>query len=326
MIEQMFEQVNCAKKILIISHINPDGDTLSSMCALKLAIGEKADMLIQNAKGEGAPEIYKFLPKIDEAKTLKNIENVYDLIITVDVASPDRIVSPARQIFDRAQKTINIDHHKTNKGFGKINIIDPNASSCGEVLYEIFVKQKINITKEIADCLYVAILTDTGCFKYDNTSIRTFEIATDLVRKGIDSADLAQRCYDNKSKNMVMFQTHCLNKAKFLHQDRLCYTVIQDSDMKKFDAKDEYTEGICESLRSINSVEVAFVMKEINENSVKVSLRSKFFDVTKVTARFGGGGHWRAAGCTINKPLKIALNLLIEEIERFLLEQKSENL
>jgi len=318
MIVQMFKQIKHAKKILIISHVNPDGDTLGSMCALKLIIGSKADMLVQNIRGDAAPETYKFLPQIESAKTLKNIQNVYDLIITVDVASVDRIVQSAREIFDKAENTINIDHHKTNKGFGKINIINPTASSTGEVLFDIFTKQGIKITKDIADCLYVAILTDTGCFKYDSTSVHTLEIAAELVKAGADIADLAQKCYDNKPKAMIMFQAHCVNSAQFLCHDKLCYTIITNSDMDRFNAKDEHTEGIAETLRSISSVEVAFVMKEIDSTAVKVSMRSKSVDLTKITERFNGGGHQRAAGCTIQKPISIAKNLLIEEVKKFL--------
>ncbi|GBF22796.1 bifunctional oligoribonuclease and PAP phosphatase NrnA [Candidatus Gastranaerophilus sp. (ex Termes propinquus)] len=326
MITQIFEQIKNADKILIISHISPDGDTLGSMCALKLVIGEKADMLVQNMKdGGGVPDVYKFLPGIESAKTLKTVGDThYDLIITVDVASIDRIVQPARKIFDSCENTICIDHHKTNKGFAKINVNFPSASSCGEVLYNIFTEQEIEITKDMADCLYVAILTDTGCFKYETTSVHTFEIAAKLVSLGVDSADLASRCYDNKPKSMVMFQAHFICNAKFLHQNRLCYTTIRERDIEKFSAKDEYTEGICESLRSINTVEVAFVMKEIDKNAVKVSLRSKFVDLTKITARFSGGGHWRAAGCTIHKSLEIAQRLLIEEIEKHLLEPRQD--
>lgn len=318
MIEQMFEQIKRANRVLIISHVNPDGDTLGSMCALKLAIGEKADMLVQNLKGEGVPDIYTFLPNVKSAETLKTVKDIYDLIITVDTASIDRIVQPARQIFEKVENTINIDHHKTNLGFAKINIINPNASSCGEVLYDIFKKKNVKITKEMADCLYVAVLTDTGCFKYESTSVQTFEMASELVRLGVKSSDIARRCYDTKSKAMIMFQAHCVCKAKFLHQNRLCYTLIKESDMKKYNAKDEHTEGIGETLRSIDSVEVSFVMKEIDNSSVKVSLRSKEVDLTQITERFNGGGHKRAAGCTIQKPIEIAKDILIEEIEKFI--------
>jgi phosphoesterase RecJ-like protein len=120
---------------------------------------------------------------------------------------------------------------------------------------------------------------------------------------------------------MVFFQAHCISKAAFLHNEKVCFTIITDADMKKFNAKDEYTEGLSEVLRSINTVELAFVMKEIDQTATKVSLRSKNIDLTRITQRFNGGGHIFAAGCTINKPAKIALDLLLEEIAKYLPEK-----
>lgn len=314
---EIFALIEKAKKVLVISHVNPDGDTLGSACALRLAIGQKADVLVQNLKGDGVPDVYRFLPDIASAKTLRTVQDVYDLVITVDVASVDRITGVGRQIFDKCQNTVNIDHHKTNKGFAKLNAIVSNVSSCCELLYDIFVENNIKITKDIADCLYVGVLTDTGSFRYESVTPKTFQVASKLIEAGTDPSDIAQKCYENKSREMVLFQAYCVSKAEFLCHNRLCCATVQDVDMQKFGAKDEHTEGICETLRSISSVEVAFVMKEIDQNAVKVSLRSKELDVTQITARFNGGGHQRAAGCTINKPLKIAKELLIEEIKKY---------
>ena len=118
-LNRIFNEIECAKKILIVSHVNPDGDTLGTMCALKLYIGDKADTLVQTSASAGIPDTYKFLPEINLSKNLDNVENIYDLVIAVDVASIDRIVQKARVIFDNAKTTINIDHHKTNNGYGK---------------------------------------------------------------------------------------------------------------------------------------------------------------------------------------------------------------
>ncbi len=314
--EKIFEEIEHASKILIISHVNPDGDTLGSMCALKLFIGDKADMLVQTRPNQEIPEIYEFLPKISEAKTLRNVQEKYDLVITVDVASIERMVLTGRDIFQKAPKTINIDHHKTNPGFGKINLITPEASSCGEVLYDLFVQRGIEITKNIADCLYVAIMTDTGGFRYENTTPKTLHVASALIEKGANCADLAQRVYDSKSKAMVMFQAYCISNTVFLENDKIAYTIIKNADMKKFSAKHEHTEGIAETIRSIKTVEVACVIKENDNNTTKVSLRTKNIDAIKITEKFNGGGHIRSAGCTINKPVEAATKLLVEQIKR----------
>lgn len=316
MIKKIFELIESAEKVLIITHVNPDGDTLGSACVLKSYIGEKADILVQVSKGKSYPEIYSFMPYLNEAKTLENVENIYDTVICVDVASIDRVVENAREIFNSAKVTINIDHHKTNRGFANYNHILGGISSTGEVLFEMFESQNKNLTLEMANCLYVAILTDTGCFKYETVTPRTLEIAAKLAKIGVDTASIARKCYDLKSKAMVMFQAYCVTNAKLICNDKIAYTLISAKDMEKFGAKDEHTEGICEVLRSMKPVEFAFVLKESGNNSTKVSMRSKEKDVTEIAKKFNGGGHTRAAGCTIKKPVYEAAVCLLEEAKK----------
>ena len=316
MIKKIFELIESAKKVLIITHVNPDGDTLGSACVLKSYIGDKADILLQVSKGKSYPEIYSFMPYLSEAKTLENVENIYDTVICVDVASIDRIVENAREIFNAAKATINIDHHKTNKGFAQYNHVIGGISSTGEVLFEMFESQNKNLTLEMANCLYVSILTDTGCFKYETVTPRTLEIAAKLAKIGVDTASIARKCYDLKSKAMVMFQAYCVSNAQIICNDKIAYTLISAKDMQKFGAKDEHTEGICEVLRSIKPVEFAIVLKESGNNSTKVSMRSKEKDVTEIVKKFNGGGHIRAAGCTIKKPLNEALLCLLDEVKK----------
>lgn len=312
----MIQQINAADNILIISHVNPDGDTLGSMCAMYCALkkhGKKPLMLIQGA----LPEIYRFLPCIKEAKSYceKNFkaEN-FDLVITVDVASVDRIVEEGKKAFNNAKTTICFDHHKTNRGYADFNVINPDASSTGEVLYDFFTDNNIPITKDIAICLYSAILTDTGGFKYESTKARTFNIVSELVKKGANPCEIYRLCYESKPKAMVLFQAYCIENAVFLEQDKIVYTYVTKEGLKKFHAKDEHTDGICEALRQINTVEIAAVLKEVDENTTKISLRSKNLSVSDIAQTFGGGGHEFAAGCTIRKPLNIAKDKLLEKI------------
>lgn len=318
MIKKIFELIDNAKRILIITHVNPDGDTLGSACALKSFIGGRADILLQLPCGKKYPETYEFLPYLKEAKTLENVQNIYDTVICVDVASIDRVVENARDIFNSAGVTINIDHHKTNKGFAMYNHVLGGISSAGEVLYEMFEKNGIEITPEAARCLYVSILTDTGCFKYETVTPRTLEIASNLAKLGVDTSDIARKCYDLKPRAMVLFQAYCVSEAKFLCNDKIAYTIVRKKDMERFGAKDEHTEGICENLRSIKTVEFACVLKETSPDATKVSLRSKEKDVTEIVKKFGGGGHIRAAGCTIRKKADEALKVLLEEIKKHL--------
>lgn len=317
MIDEILEKIKQANKVLIITHVNPDGDTLGSASALKLFIGDKADILVQVESKLKVPEIYKFLPKMDDVKFLDTIKDEYDLLIAVDVASIDRIVEFPRKMFDKCKNTINIDHHKTNKGYAAINLIKGGYSSTGEVLYDFFNEANIQITKEMAEPLYVAILTDTGCFRYETVTKNTFLAASNLMEKGIDTSLIAKKCYDNKPKSMITFQADIVSKAKFAFDDKVAYAIITSSDMEKFNVKNEHTEGIAETLRSIKTVDISILLKENEEKITKVSLRSKTIDLTPVVEKFNGGGHRMAAGCTIRKPAKVAIELLLDEIIKY---------
>ena len=316
--KEIFEKLNEAKKILIVTHVNPDGDTLGCAVAMKSYLGDKADIVLQLPKGKTYPETYEFLPYIAQAKLLSELEDIYDTVLCLDVASIDRIVENAREIFNKAKVTINIDHHITNNNYAQFNLVCADASSAGEVLFDFFEKMGIEITPEIANALYVSILTDTGCFKYESVSPKTFEIAGKLLAMGVNTSEVAKKCYDQKPKAMVKFQAHCLNATKFLFEDRIAICKIYKNDMTKFGAKDEYTEGVAESMRSIKTVEISCVLKEVGQTATKVSLRSKEKDIIEIAKAFNGGGHVRACGCTIRKPINQAYELLVAEIEKHL--------
>lgn len=316
---KILEKINAAKKILIITHVNPDGDTLGSAVSLKEFIKDRADILIQTKKEVGIPYSYKFLEGLKDAKFLDTVKDEYDLLIAVDVASIDRIVDFAREIFDKSNNKINIDHHKTNNNYGNLNLVKGGYSSTGEVLYDFYQALNIKINKKMAEALYAAILTDTGCFKYENVTPDTFIAASCLAKTGINTSNIAKECYDKKPKSMVTFQANVVSNAKFVMDDRVCYAIITDDLMKKYKVSNEHTEGIAETLRSINSVDISIVLKENKEkNSTKVSLRSKTIDLTQITERFFGGGHKMAAGCTIKKPASVAIELILDEIYKCL--------
>lgn len=315
---QEFENsIKSSKNILIISHVNPDGDTLGTMCALYSAIfkryKKKAEMLILSR----LPKVYEFLPNVCEVKTLDMIDKSreYDLVITVDVASLDRIID-SQILFERAKYTINIDHHKTNCGFGDLAIVEPMASSAGEVLYKIVKSLDWEIDLEIATCIYTAILTDTGGFRFENTHDSVFSIAAELTKTGISPKDLYKLCYESKTKSMVMFQSYCISKANFVCNDRIAYTVVYKKDLEKFHAGDDYTDGIAEMLRAITTTDVSFVVKEVDSRTCKISMRSKNIDIAEVCSKFGGGGHRFAAGCTVKASCEEAVKRLLAEIDK----------
>lgn len=305
--------IRSSKKILLLSHVNPDGDTLGSMCAMYSMIYHRFKIKPDMSVVSNVPYNYKFLPNINLAERYFDPSLVYDLVITLDVAAIDRL-RDAKVLFDKAKYTVNIDHHKTNPGFGDEQIIEAEASSCGEVLYNYFKENNWEITPEASICLYVAIMTDTGNFRFENTSAQVFRAAADLVELGANPNQLYKNCYETKTKNLVMFQNYCVNKAEFLNDNKIVYTTVYKKDLEKFSAGDDYTDGIAETLRAIDSTEVSFVVKEVDSKTTKVSMRSKHYDVAEVCAKFGGGGHTFAAGCTIKSSVKDSVEKLLKEI------------
>ena len=314
---QLEDLIKNSTKILIMSHINPDGDALGSTSSMYTTIYEnfkkRADILVIGH----LPNCYKFLPNIEIAKFEFDTSMVYDLVITLDVASLDRLANH-QILFEKAVHTINIDHHKTNSNFGEVNVVNPKASSTGEVLLNIFNEQNWKISLDSAIGLYTAILTDTGGFRYENTSENVFLSAAQLVKIGINPNEIYKNCYEKKSKDFVMFQNKCINKAEFLFNNKVAYTVVYKKDLEKYQAKDDFTEGLVETLRAIDSTEISFIAKEIDSKSTKISMRSKTKDVAAICAEYGGGGHTFAAGCLIKSGVDKAIKKILKTIEEYL--------
>ncbi len=313
---QVKEQIEKAESIIIFSHVSPDGDTLGSNLALSLMIEKYFNKKVDSVFVGTLPMLYSYLPNYDRFIDVQKIDlnKQYDLAIAVDVASKDRMVS-GTVIFDNAAFNINIDHHKTNNGYGNINIIDGDAACVGIILYKMFKFWNTDITKDVARCIYTSLLTDTGGFKYENTTPETFMLAADLVKLGVSPTYEFRSCYETKPQSMVQFQAYVVSNTLFYNDGKIAFAKITRSDMSKFNATDEYTEGIVEVLRTSKNVEIAAILKETKEGYTKVSLRSKTVDLTPIVIDFGGGGHTFAAGCTIKKPIAIAFDKLLQRVQ-----------
>ncbi len=305
-----------SKNILILSHVNPDGDTLGTMCALKNAIykqyKKKAEMLILSK----LPKVYEFLPCINEAKTVDMLDKSreYDLVVAVDVASLDRLID-AQIFFEKAKFSVNIDHHRTNNKYGNLAIVEPKSSSSGEVLYKMLRHLDWKMDIDIATCFYTAILTDTGGFRFENTSAEVFRIAAELTDIGINPKELYRKCYESKTKANVLFQNYCVSKAIFSSNEKIAYTIVYKKDIEKFGVGDDATDGIAEVLRAITTTDVSFVVKEVGDKICKISMRSKNIDIAEVCSKFGGGGHKFAAGCTVKASCEETVKKLLTEID-----------
>ena len=244
-IEQLDISIKNSKNILLVSHINPDGDTLGSMCGLYSLIKDNYKKKCEMVAVSKISSTYEFLPYVEEVKSVEdfNLSREYDLVINLDVAAIDRC-GDAQTLFNKAKDTINIDHHETNVGYAKQNYIEPFAAATAEVLVGIAKDLGWKISKQTAICLYTGIVTDTGCFKFSNTSQRTMDFSGLMLSYGVEPSEIYQKCYESNSKDMVLFQSYCVNKAKFVNNDKIAYTVVYKKDLEKYNYNGEdYTDG-----------------------------------------------------------------------------------
>lgn len=313
---ELKDKIANAESIIVFSHVSPDGDTLGSNLAISLMIEKYFNKKVDSTFVGKLPNTYNYLPDFERFIDVQDIDKTkqYDLAIAVDVASKDRMVF-GTQIFDNAKVKVNIDHHKTNIGYADINIVEGDAACVGIILYKIFKFWELDIPKDVARCIYTSLLTDTGGFKYENTTPETFMLAADLVRLGVSPSYEFRACYETKPQSMVQFQAYVVSNTVFYNSGKVAFSKITRSDMSKFNAEDDYTEGIVEVLRTSKNVEIAAILKETKEGYTKVSLRSKTIDLTPIVMDFGGGGHTFAAGCTIKKPIAIAFDKLLKRVQ-----------
>ncbi len=316
-VEQLDISIKSSKNILLVSHINPDGDTLGSMCGFYWLIKDNYKKTCEMVVVSKIPSVYEFLPQISCAKFIEeyDLSREYDLVINLDVASKDRC-SEAQVLFDKAKMTVNIDHHETNTNYADLNIVNPESAATSELIVEIADKLNWKISKTAAECLYVGIMTDTGCFRFSNTTQKTLQTAGKLLSTGVNSAQLYQNCYESNSKDMVLFQSYCVGKSVFLNDDKIAYTIVYKKDLEKFNYNgDDFTDGLTEKLRAVKGVEIAFVVKELSANVSKLSMRSRSKDIVQICTAFTGGGHKLAAGAVIKANPENAVKLVLEEIK-----------
>ncbi|NLV88068.1 MAG: bifunctional oligoribonuclease/PAP phosphatase NrnA [Tissierellia bacterium] len=311
--KKAYKQVLESQNIYIASHVQPDGDNIGSMLSLGLAL-KKLNKNVRLLKSDEIPSDYMFLPNIDLIKDYDNIDEI-DLFIALDSSDEGRL-GKNKDLLSKAKTILNIDHHISNTDFGHINIVDHNASSTGELMYDFIKYMNISIDEDMATCIYTAISSDTGSFMYDNTSAKTHEIAADLIKIGIDKRNININLYQNKSLERTKLFIKTMDNLELYFENKVGLAKITQDMLEDCNAKMEDSEGIISFIRDISPVEVAILLKEFSNNEIKVSMRSKrYIDVAKICSNFGGGGHIRAAGCTINESIEEAKALILNEIE-----------
>ncbi len=279
----------------ILCHSLPDGDTLGSGMALFLALGnqgKRVELLCHDA----VPSAYYCMPGTE--RILKPQAAVgYKNVITVDCADAER-VGDGLPMLQRAIHTLNIDHHMTNTSYAEINLVDPSAAATAEIVYHVLRETGMEIDRPIAACLYVGMMTDTGSFAYANTTPKTMRAAADMMATGINHNALNTAIFRNVPVGKKRLLALALTNMTLFAQGKGAITHISLEEMRHVGAMEEYTEGIIDHLRDIDTVEVAIMVRE-SEEGTKVSLRSKgAVDVAQIAARQNGGGHMRASGYT----------------------------
>ncbi len=309
--ENAVEQINISNEIYIASHVNPDGDNIGSLLALYLAL-KKINKNVSIIKTDEIPSDYLFLPSTDVIKS-HDLDEI-KLLIVLDCGDIQRL-GRYENLISKSKTIINIDHHVSNTSFGNYNIVRDKAAATGEIIYDLIVKMGIEIDKDIATCLYTAISTDTGSFMYDSVSAKTHEIISELFRSGIDAGAINRKLYQNRSVERTNLFINSFSTLKNYNNNTIATVNVTQDMLNNANAKMEDTEGIISFIRDIDTVEVACLLKESKVNEIKVSLRSKeYVDVAKICAAFNGGGHIRAAGCTIYTDIIEAEKLIVEQI------------
>ncbi len=301
------------KTVVILGHVRPDGDCIGACLGLynylALAYPDiKADLYLEDRN-----ERFSYLKNFDKIQT-EAAEKVYDLCICLDASDKERLGKFA-ELLDEAANSLCVDHHITNTRYAKENVIEAEASSCCEVLY--CQMDESLITKEIGECLYTGIIHDTGVFKHSNTSGRTMAIAGKLMDMGIDFGKIIDDSFYRKTyvQNQILGRA-LLESIVFLH-GKCIFSAIRAKDMEFYGVTSKDLEGIVDQLRVTEGVECAIFMYETGVQEFKISLRSNScLDVSKVAQFFGGGGHIRAAGCTMSGNLHDVVNNLSAQIEK----------
>ncbi|SHG94756.1 phosphoesterase RecJ domain-containing protein [Anaerosphaera aminiphila DSM 21120] len=299
-----------SNKIYIASHVSPDGDNIGSLLAM-FKILKNLNKEVYMIMNEDAPDDESFLPNLKYAVKSDDLDSDSDLFITLDCADLNRL-GIAKNLFLNSKYTVNIDHHYTNTNYAQLNIVDSKASATGELLYTIFSELNLKLDTEIATCLYTAISSDTGSFKYDSTTSYTFEVASELLKYNIDKREININLYQNKSLEKTKLFLEALNSFELYGNDKIGLVTISDDLIKSIGAKNSDADGIVEFIRDISGIEIAILLKE-KSDCIRLSLRTKSYaNAINIASKFNGGGHIRAAGATIELPLKDTKKKVVE--------------
>lgn len=291
------------QRFAVLSHVRPDGDALGSQLAMGLALKHLGkDVVIWNE--DGMLEKYAFVPRAELLTKPPNEPRDFDVMVALDTAIQNRLGTAGGAVRS-AKIGINIDHHPSNPGYGDLVYIDADAPATGQIIFELIRSEQLPFDRDIAENLYVAISTDTGSFQYPNTTARTFEIAAELVRAGVDVGGISQKLYENYPRRRVELLRELLGTMRFSAEGKIASFRLSLETANRLGVLPEDNEGLIDHLRAIRGVVIAVFFEELPDGKVRVSMRSKdeAADVCAICKQFGGGGHTLAAGARVRGTL-----------------------
>lgn len=311
--QKVIEHLKNSSSVAIFVHINPDWDCIGSAMALRSALrsaGIKADVFTETPLSRHL--------SILETDVIPYTEGIaapdYECYCAVDVGAADRI-GKWGNFFAEKENTVCIDHHYQNAPFARISFVEPKRSAAGELIYELLTLGGFEITQDIASYLYCAISSDTGSFQYASVNRRTYEIVMALTDTGINTTYLCSMLYERNTLTQLKLKAEAINSIKLYAGGRIATATITNEIMKKYKADKSDTDALAQIPRSIDGVMISAFLKELPDGDIRVSLRSLGdYDIEPVARFFGGGGHKKAAGCTIK-------GVSVEEAEKQLVEK-----
>ncbi|MEK3882184.1 bifunctional oligoribonuclease/PAP phosphatase NrnA [Paenibacillus sp. PL2-23] len=304
---------------LVVSHVQPDGDAISSTVVISWLLerlGKRA-VLINESE---LPSRLQYLVHFDRIHSYKRQrpEASFDAVIAVDCAD-NRRIGEVSLMFPEGIPLLNIDHHPTNNRFGTVNVIRPNAAATVEMLYDLIERAGLEPDLDCAVAIYTGLLTDTGGFRYSNTTPRVMEIAAKLLAAGVSGSELADQLLEKMTAAKLKLLQTSLARLTFSDDLKIGWLYIGKDDLKACGAVPEDLEGIVNYALNVDGVEVGILFKETSDGGVKASLRSAGkADVAEIAQSFGGGGHVRASGCRLEGDLGEAIKRVVEEVRKAL--------
>ena len=301
-VEDIVAEIRDADRFLLTTHENPDGDALGSLLAMHHVLGAlgKDSVMFLASKEFPLPIEYRFLP-LEEVFHEAPVDLVDRVLVFLDCGNADRM--PVEWLHRDDARVLNIDHHHDNTRFGTRNLVDIEASSTAEIVFEIAHELGAELTPEIASALYVGLVTDTGRFMYENTSSRAHRVAAELIDAGVDVDDTYRRLYEKVPIEKLRLVARALDAIEQTSDGCLTIAYLTNDDYAATGASEVHTEGIIDHLRSLDGARVAALVREKQDGAPrKVSLRSvdAAVDVSRIAREMGGGGHARAAGFSTN--------------------------